>query len=117
MCDFEPAMRGHHEYELVAIAVFMAEGDPTVLREALIAYGYDAAQLDEALSRRLLAWTLLHRFGDVAALFEFLPQPPSATLPALARTVLTRRCPRRLGHRCRQTARAARTAWGRRWPS
>ena len=84
VCDFEPAMRGHHEYELVAIAVFMAEGDPTVLREALTAYGYDATRLDEDLSRRLLAWTLLHRFGDVSAYFAFLPRPPAPTLPALA---------------------------------
>ncbi|NAZ78276.1 phosphotransferase, partial [Kineococcus sp. T13] len=79
LCDFEPAMRGQHEYELVAIAVFMAGGDPTVLREALIGYGCDATHLDEDLSRRLLAWTLLHRFGDVAAFSEFLPRPPSPT--------------------------------------
>ncbi|NAZ85155.1 phosphotransferase family protein [Kineococcus indalonis] len=86
LCDFEPAVRGSCEYDLVAIAVFMAAGDPTVLREALIAHGYDAAQLDEDLSRRLLAWTLLHRFGDAAAFFDLLPAPPTPTMPALARS-------------------------------
>ncbi|WP_432510043.1 phosphotransferase family protein [Kineococcus sp. SYSU DK001] len=85
VCDFEPAMRGHAEYDLVAVAVFMAGGDPTVLREALTAYGCEAAGLDEDLSRRLLAWTLLHRFGNVAAFFAFLPPPPTPTWSALAR--------------------------------
>ncbi|WP_432540681.1 phosphotransferase family protein [Kineococcus sp. SYSU DK002] len=86
LCDAEPAMRGHHEYDLVALAVFLTGGDRTALREALTAYGYDATELDEDLSHRLLAWTLLHRFGDVAAFLEFLPRPDSPTLPALARS-------------------------------
>ncbi|WP_432493924.1 phosphotransferase [Kineococcus auxinigenes] len=84
LCDFEPAMRGSHEYELVAVAVFMAEGDPAVLREGLIAYGFETEQLDDDLSRRLLAWTLLHRFGNAAAFFDLLPAPPRPTLEALA---------------------------------
>jgi hygromycin-B 7''-O-kinase len=84
LCDFEPAMRGSHEYDLVAVAIFMAGGDPTILREALLAYGYEAAQLDDELSRRLLAWTLIHRFGDVASYFDLLPTPHAVTLPALA---------------------------------
>ncbi|WP_432537289.1 phosphotransferase family protein [Kineococcus arenarius] len=84
LCDFEPAMRGTPEYDLVAVAIFIAEGDPTILREALLAYGYEAAQLDDDLSRRLLAWTLLHRFGNAAAFFDLLPTPHTPTLPALA---------------------------------
>lgn len=84
LIDFEPAMRGSHEYELVAIAVFLAGGDPTILREALIAYGYATTDLDHELSRRLLAWTLVHRFGDAAAFLDMLPAPHAPTMHALA---------------------------------
>lgn len=86
VCDVEPAMRGSREYDLVAVAVFMAGGDAGALRDALLAYGYPAGELDGNLSRRLLAWTLLHRFGNLSAFLDLLPPPPVPTLEELAVT-------------------------------
>ena len=84
LCDFEPAMTGSREYEFVAIGVFLAEGDLDVLHEVLTHYGYTAEQLDGDLSRRLLAWTLLHRYGNVASYLRRLPRPAARTLDGLA---------------------------------
>lgn len=83
-CDVEPAVCGTHEHDLVAIAIFVAAGDPATLRAALLAYGYETAQLDDDLSRRLLAWTLVHAFGNVAAVLHPLPAPHAVTSPALS---------------------------------
>ena len=84
LCDFESAMHGSHEYDFVAVGVFLAEGDPVVLREVLTGYGYATDRLDADLSRRLLAWTLLHRYGNVSSYLRRLPLPVSPTLDALA---------------------------------
>lgn len=84
LVDFEPTMRGQREYDLVAIAVFLAEGDPPVLGAALDEYGYAAHQLDDAFRLRMMAWTLLHRYGNVAAYLQHLPAPAEPTFEALA---------------------------------
>ncbi len=84
LCDVEPAMRGQREYEFVAIGIFLAQGDPGVLGAALSAYGYRSDQLDGALARRLMAWTLLHRCGNLATYLPRLPPPSAPTLDALA---------------------------------
>jgi len=82
--DFEAAMRGGRQYDFVALGVFAAEGDVRVLRRALTAYGYRDDQLDHDLSRQMLAWTLLHYYGNLASYLRRLPQPNSSTLDALA---------------------------------
>lgn len=79
ICDFEPAMLGAPEYDLVSIAVFVAQGDARVLRTALAAYGHRAEEIDHGLQRRLLAWTLLHRYSHVGF---FLRQVPGTHDPA-----------------------------------
>lgn len=84
LVDLEPAMHGQREYELDALAIFLAEGDPIVLGAALDAYGYAPDQLDEAFRRRLMVWTLLHRCGNVATDLQRLPPPPDPTFEALA---------------------------------
>jgi len=82
--DFEQALRGSNEYEFVAIAVFLAEGHPHTLHRALTAYGYTESRLDHVLSRRLMAWTLLHRHSNLARFLRHLPNPPKRTFDALA---------------------------------
>jgi len=84
LVDLEPAMHGQHEYELVAVAIFLAEGDPVVLGAALARYGYAPHQLDQAFRRRMMAWTLLHRCGNVASYLQRLPAPTEPTFEALA---------------------------------
>lgn len=82
--DFEPAMRGAREYEFAAVGVFGSEGDARFLRGCLTGYGYRADQLDHALSRRLLAWTLLHRYSNLPGYLRRLPAPERPTMDALA---------------------------------
>ncbi|CAA9273293.1 MAG: hypothetical protein AVDCRST_MAG26-2932 [uncultured Chloroflexia bacterium] len=60
--DFDDARIGFHEYDLAAAGLFMMHGRRDLLRAFLLAYGYVDTALDEALSMRLLAWTLLHRY-------------------------------------------------------
>lgn len=84
LCDVEPALHGQREYDFVAVGIFLAQGDPAVLGAALGAYGYSPDQLDHDLARRVMAWTLLHRCGNLARYLPRLPQPSTPTLDALA---------------------------------
>jgi hygromycin-B 7''-O-kinase len=82
--DFEPAMMGAREYEFASVGLFVSRGDARFLRRVLVAYGRPAGRLDGELRRRLLAYTLLHRYSDLPWYLEELPAPPAATLDALA---------------------------------
>lgn len=82
--DFEPAARGAPEYELASVGVFATCGDAALLRRLLVAYGYGPGELDPALSRRMLAYALLHRYSNVRWYLERLPRPAAPTLEALA---------------------------------
>jgi hygromycin-B 7''-O-kinase len=77
-------MRGAREYEFAAVGLFVSQADAGLLRRLLIAYGYRPHQLDDALSRRLLAYALLHRYSDLPWYLKQLPPPPAPTLDALA---------------------------------
>jgi hygromycin-B 7''-O-kinase len=84
--DFDDARLGHAEYDLAATGLFVASSQPALLRALLRAYGHPP--LDEALGRRLLAYTLLHRYRELRWwLAEFVPPPLPSTLGDLARTV------------------------------
>ena|SRR5438093_5146014 len=82
--DFEPAMRGAREYEFASVGVFVSQGDSRFLRRVLIAYGYGKDELGRDLSRRLMAWGLLHRYSNLVAWLRRLPRPSRPTLDALA---------------------------------
>ncbi len=85
LIDFEPAMRGEREYEFVAVGVFVAEGDARFLAATLASYGYDRDQLGGPdLRRRLLAWGILHRYGNLSWWMQRLPEPSRPILDALA---------------------------------
>ncbi|PRX48259.1 hygromycin-B 7''-O-kinase [Prauserella shujinwangii] len=86
LLDFEPAMRGAAEYEFVAVGIHLAGGDRAFLRRLLLSYGYSSGDLGEALAHRLLAYTLLHRYGNLRGYLERLPAPPRPTLEALSVT-------------------------------
>jgi hygromycin-B 7''-O-kinase len=60
--DFDDARLGFREYDLAATALFLMHGRPQLLRAFLQAYGYGDTDLTDALSHRLLAYTLLHRY-------------------------------------------------------
>ena len=64
LIDFEPAMRGEREHELVGTAAFAADGDSRFLTRTLTAYGCRRGQLGADLRRRLLAWGIMHRYSN-----------------------------------------------------
>ncbi|MEV4461019.1 aminoglycoside 3'-phosphotransferase/choline kinase family protein [Microbispora sp. NPDC049633] len=82
--DFEPAMRGAREYEFASVGLFLSCGEGGILRRLLLAYGYRDRDLGEELSRRLLAYALLHRYSSLAWYLTRLPAPPRPTLDLLA---------------------------------
>jgi hygromycin-B 7''-O-kinase len=56
-------MLGFYESDFASPGLFMMAGRRTLLRMFLGAYG--VATIDEALSARLLAYTLVHRYRDL----------------------------------------------------
>jgi hygromycin-B 7''-O-kinase len=82
--DFEPAMVGAPEYDLASFGLFVSCGDGRFLRRALRVYGYPEAALDDGLSRRLMAYALLHRYSNLRWYLERLPSPGVNSLDALA---------------------------------
>nr|WP_042194133.1 aminoglycoside phosphotransferase family protein [Kibdelosporangium sp. MJ126-NF4]CEL21113.1 putative phosphotransferase [Kibdelosporangium sp. MJ126-NF4]CTQ95372.1 putative phosphotransferase [Kibdelosporangium sp. MJ126-NF4] len=78
LVDFEPAMHGAPEYEFAAIGPFLTKGDGDSLRHLLRAYGYQ--ELDRGLQRRLMAYYLLHKHGDLKRILV----PSITTLDELA---------------------------------
>jgi hygromycin-B 7''-O-kinase len=83
--DFEPAMIGDPDYELASVAVFLTGGDFEAFRAFLRGYGFPASEQTPDLARRVLAYLLLHRYGNLAWCLALLPEHPEATtLDALA---------------------------------
>jgi hygromycin-B 7''-O-kinase len=80
--DFGDAMLGHPGYEFVAPG-FLLHGSRSLRRAMLLAYGFSPADLDESLSHRLMAYTLLHRFALLPEWLELVGKPPPADLDEL----------------------------------
>jgi hygromycin-B 7''-O-kinase len=84
LIDFEPAMLGDREYEFASVGLFVACGDARVLTRVLRAYGYAANALDDALSCRLMAHALLHRYSNLPWYLKRLPPGDATTIEQLA---------------------------------
>jgi hygromycin-B 7''-O-kinase len=83
--DFEPAMVGAAEYEFASVGVFLTRGSGPALRALLLAYGHGEGELGLPLQRRLLAYTLLHRYSNLRWYLELMPTDEAiSTLDALA---------------------------------
>lgn len=76
--DFGNALVGRASFDLAAPVVLMAPLDGETLREFLAGYGHDAAWLEQQ-RHRLMAYTLLHPLGNMAALLELIPAAKHAT--------------------------------------
>lgn len=85
LIDFEPAMLGERDYEFASIGLFVSCGDARTLRRVLQACGLHPSQFDTAMSCRLMAQALLHRYSNLRWYLERLPCPGAATLEQLAR--------------------------------
>ncbi|WP_081893660.1 phosphotransferase family protein [Actinoalloteichus caeruleus] len=82
--DFEPAMRGAAEYEFAAVGLFLTRGDAGALAALLAGYGLDRAAVGPVLSRRFLAYALLHVYSDLSTYLRLLPAPEEPTLASVA---------------------------------
>lgn len=58
-------MTGWGEYDLLGPTSFMTAGKPARLHSLLRGYGYGPADINAALTRRLMILTLLHRASDL----------------------------------------------------
>lgn len=82
--DFEPALRGAPEYDVVAAALFVTRGDPVLLGRLLDGYGY-ARESRAALPKVLMAYTLLHGQCHLPWFIRELGVGEAQTLEGLAR--------------------------------
>jgi hygromycin-B 7''-O-kinase len=64
LIDFGDVMTGWGEYDLLGPSSFMIGGRPGRLRSFFRGFGYAEADLTPALTRRLIALLLLHRYSD-----------------------------------------------------
>jgi hygromycin-B 7''-O-kinase len=64
LIDFGDVMTGRGEYDLLGPSALMTGGMPRRVRSLFQGYGYSSADINPDLKRRLMALTLLHRFGD-----------------------------------------------------
>ena len=67
LIDFGDSMLGLPEYDLLGPGAFLIQGDKALLREFLVSYGYSADEMTAALSRKLTALMLLHRYSRLNA--------------------------------------------------
>jgi|GEM_PF-5747013 hygromycin-B 7''-O-kinase len=68
--DMADCQVGHFEYELVAPAVFIFKGNRTLLRHYLMNCGFSEDQLNQKFSKKLLAWSILHRYFSLVSYFK-----------------------------------------------
>jgi hygromycin-B 7''-O-kinase len=64
LIDFGDVMAGWGEYDLLGPSAFMTAGMPRRVHSLFRGFGYQEADINEALTRRLLILMLLHRASD-----------------------------------------------------
>jgi hygromycin-B 7''-O-kinase len=65
LIDFGDVFTGWREYDLLGPSTFMTAGMPRRVRSLLQGFGYTKADLTPALTRRLMALSLLHSASDL----------------------------------------------------
>jgi len=85
--DFGDAMLGPPYYDFVAPGCSITHASPRLRRAMLLGYGFSEGQLDERLSERLMAYTLVHRFIDVPYLLTLFGSQQLASLYDLSRAL------------------------------
>jgi len=69
--DFGDVEMGHNEYEFVCVGLDLLACDMNLFRAFLKAYGYEG-QIDEKFGKRMMAYSLLHRYIDFRPFIERL---------------------------------------------
>jgi hygromycin-B 7''-O-kinase len=75
--DFEPAMIGEKEYDFASVTVFLSSGDRLALRSFFEGYGNLEHASREGFRRRVMAYTLLHKYSNLKWYLEFMPNAES----------------------------------------
>ena len=81
--DWAETMVGDAEYDIAAVAFFIARGDGDLLGAFLDGYGWSGPR-GKPLARRLLRYLLLHRYAPLAWLLDQRPVPTARTFDDLA---------------------------------
>jgi hygromycin-B 7''-O-kinase len=63
--DFADCFLGDHEYDLLGPILFMFNGDKEITSSFLISYGYKEEELSNQLRKKLMIYTILHRFSNI----------------------------------------------------
>ena len=74
--DFGDAMLGHPYYDFAAPVCSITRESKELRRAMLLTYGFSDDQLNETLSRQLMAYTLIHRFITIPDLIEIFDSQP-----------------------------------------
>lgn len=83
--DFADACIGVPAYDFAACVEFIFRGEAGVLRAFLLGYGIPERELGEGLSRTMLAWALVHRFGSLARSLQVLGDSVPVSLDEVSR--------------------------------
>lgn len=72
--DFEPSMFGPREYDFASVGLFVTAGDPAALRSFFTGYGNLEESRRVDFRRRIMAYTLLHRYSNLNWYLQFMPK-------------------------------------------
>ena len=73
LIDFEPSQCGPAEYELSSVGLFFSEGDGRMWNALLDGLAVPTVERGRQLSRRCMAWALLHRYANLRGWLGRLP--------------------------------------------
>lgn len=83
LIDLNEMCAGAVWYDLADVCFRLFEGEPTLVRQFLAAYGVDLTD-HSAVAMRLLGWGLVHDFDGLTGTIGRRGLPPSAELPKIA---------------------------------
>jgi hygromycin-B 7''-O-kinase len=63
--DFADSFLGDHEYDLLGPILFMFNGNQELTYSFLISYGFLEEELNDSLRKKLMIYTILHRFSNL----------------------------------------------------
>lgn len=71
--DFEPSMVGATEYDFASVSIFVSSGDSDALCSFFEGYGNLDFASHRDFRRRIMAYTLLHKYSNLKWYLEFMP--------------------------------------------
>lgn len=72
--DFEPSTIGAPEYDFASVGLFVTGGESLVLRAFFSGYGNLELAQQKKFRRRIMAYTLLHRYSNLNWYLQFMPK-------------------------------------------